>query len=178
MQLLQCLLFSLSLSLSFLHKQQHVHPLYALYFFSIHRSLSVPSCFSSTHLNLYITTILSFILLLLLLTSSFCLLFLQICFNNIVAMRGRGDRFNGILVRFNKKAMLKPFSGPVFSLSRANITSHCFFSFHSSIASFISETCKICRFCTLPSLTLFLLLLFLIPNMVSKTLPFLILCFF
>ena len=43
---------------------------------------------------------------------------------SMVAMRGRGDRFNGILVRFNKKAMLKMFLGPVFSLSRANITKH------------------------------------------------------
>ncbi|TKY66975.1 hypothetical protein E2542_SST09866 [Spatholobus suberectus] len=33
---------------------------------------------------------------------------------NMVAMRGRGDRFNGILVRFNKKAILKMFLGPVF----------------------------------------------------------------
>jgi len=91
----------------------------------------------------------------------------------MVAMRGRGDRFNGILVRFNKKAMLKRVLGSCFFIEPCQYHEPLLFTplnDASSLCSlqlpFHSETCIIWRLCTLhlhlSFFNLFLLFCFLL----------------
>ncbi|KAL9296967.1 hypothetical protein ACSQ67_022863 [Phaseolus vulgaris] len=83
----------------------------------------------------------------------------------MMAMRGRRDRFNGILVRFNKKAMLKSVLGSCFFIEPCQYHEPLLFTPLNNASSlctlqlpFHSQTCIICRLCTLHhhlSLTLF-----------------------